>query len=104
MAGSFTSRPTRTSSRSAYESDRTLIVFGRVGARITVEDETVLLQGYTQEFADLGRAIQRSVSAWAVSEKRSVAIENEQSSLGEEGVWRCPCYPYAGCLSASVSE
>jgi len=51
MAGSFTSRPTRTSSRSAYESDRTLILFGRFKARITAEDETVLLQGYTQEFA-----------------------------------------------------
>ena len=51
MAGSFTSRPNRTSSRSAYESDRTLILFGRFKARITAEDETVLLQGYTQEFA-----------------------------------------------------
>ena len=51
MAGSFTSRPTRTSLRSAYESDRTLILFGRFKARITAEDETVLLQGYTQEFA-----------------------------------------------------
>jgi hypothetical protein len=39
------------SSRSAYESDRTLILFGRFKARITAEDETVLLQGYTQEFA-----------------------------------------------------
>jgi hypothetical protein len=47
-------------------------------ARITVEDETVLLQGYTQEFADLAGAIQRSVSAWEVSEKRSVAIENKK--------------------------
>jgi hypothetical protein len=28
-----------------------LILFGRFKARITAEDETVLLQGYTQEFA-----------------------------------------------------
>jgi len=48
MAGSFTSRLTRTRSRSAYESDRTLIVFGRVMAQDHVEDETVLLRDYTQ--------------------------------------------------------
>jgi hypothetical protein len=28
-----------------------LILFGRFKARITAEDETVLLQGYTQELA-----------------------------------------------------
>jgi hypothetical protein len=33
-------------------------------ARITVEDETVLLRDYTQEFADIAGVIHRAVSAW----------------------------------------
>jgi hypothetical protein len=52
MAGSFTPRADpHEFLRSAYESDRTLIVFGRFKARITAEDETVLPQDYTREFA-----------------------------------------------------
>jgi len=40
-----------------------LILFGRFKARITAEDETVLLQGYTQEFAVVAgtRATAKSV-------------------------------------------
>jgi ABC-type transporter MlaC component len=54
-------------------------------ARITVEDETVLIQHYTQEIADVAGAIHRVVSAWAASEKRSVAIETTQLAPCEEG-------------------
>jgi len=32
-------------------------------------------------------------------EKCSVAIDNKQSSLGDERFRRIPCYPYPGCLS-----
>jgi hypothetical protein len=62
MAGSFNfeADPAHECGGSAYESDRTLIEFGRVpGARITVDDETVLPREYTQEFADVAPAIHR---------------------------------------------
>jgi hypothetical protein len=90
--------------RPAYKSDRTLIVFGRVRARITVDYETVLLRDYTWEFADSRPPSPGHPAHGSAHEKCSVAVKNEQSSLREEGFQRCPCYPYPGCLSASVQN
>jgi hypothetical protein len=80
MAGSFNfeADPAHECGGSACESDRTLIEFGRVpGARITVDDETVLLREYTQEFADVAPAIhQVGGGNESAREKSSVAVEN----------------------------
>ena len=62
-----------------------MIVFGRVRARITVDYETVLSQEYTWEFATRDRHPPGHLAHEPAREKCSVAIENGQSSLPEEG-------------------